>query len=372
MTDQGDVPRSLRIAAAYGWRVIVLCAVVYVLVMLLAQLQLVLAALFIGLVVAALLSPWVRVLESIMPRPLAVGLGFLSLVAVFVGVAAFITQSVAGEWGPLTEQFRTGVGSIQVALSQPPFNFSESDLVQGYDNARNWIGENRGQLATNVLGGFGTLVEGFAVLALGMFSAVCFLSNGSGIWSWMIGAVPKSSFSRVDGSGQVAWRAFSGYTRGIIIVAFTNAVFVCILLLILGVPLALPLSILVFFGTFIPLVGAPIAMLVAVVVALAAKGPIIALVVLVGIALIGQFEGHVLHPLVMSKAVNLHPLAVALAVASGTLLAGLLGAVLAVPVISVLYGVAKFWVQTAPPDDEPPVTDPTGTGAAGITPEYPR
>ena len=113
-------------------------------------------------------------------------------------------------------------------------------------------------------------------------------------------------------------------------------------------PLALPLSLIVFFGTFIPLIGAPVAMFIAVIVALAVKGTNHCPGGALGIALLGQLEGHVLQPLVMSKAVNIHPLAVALSVAAGTILAGLFGAVIAVPVVSVCYGVAKFWHQTKP------------------------
>lgn len=365
MTDPGNVPRSLRVVAAYGWRILIVFALIYIVLMILAKLQLVLAAIFLGLVLAALLGPWVRILRTFLPRIIAVIVGFLTLLVALLGIVAFITQSVAGEWQALADQFRTGVGEIQLTLSQAPFNLSESDFVSWYDGAQNWISENRGMLVTNALGSFTTVVEAFAVVALAVFSAACFLAGGTGIWSWIVGVFPLGSRSRLDGAGQVAWRAFAGYTRGILIVAVSNAILVCILLLILGVPLALPLALLVFFGTFIPLIGAPIAMIIAAVVALAAKGPVIAIIVLVGIFLLGQFEGNVLHPLVMSKAVNLHPLVVALSVASGTLLAGLLGAVLAVPIVSVAYGVTKFWIQTAPPPDDGPGHDPTGVVGSG-------
>lgn len=365
MTDPTYVPRSLRVAAAYGWRILVVCALLYVVLSVVAKLQLVLAALFIALVLAAVLGPWVRILDRFLPRILAVVLGFLTLLAALVGIVVFITQSVAGEWTELAEKFRTGVGEIELMLVRPPFNLAESDIVVWYDNAGNWIAENRGMLVNNALGSFTTVIEIFAVLALGVFCSACFLVGGSGIWNWILNVFPVTTRSRVDGAGQVAWRAFAGYTRGIIIVAVTNAILVGILLLILGVPLALPLALLVFFGTFIPLIGAPIAMIIAAVVALAAKGPIIAIIVLIGIFLLGQFEGNVLHPIVMAKAVNLHPLVVALSVACGTLLAGLLGAVLAVPIVSVAYGVTKFWIQTAPPPEDEIPRDPTGVIGAG-------
>ncbi len=229
--------------------------------------------------------------------------------------------------------------------------------------------DNRGNLAAGVVGSAGRVLEIVAVLALAVFSAVCFLGGGAGIWHWALRVLPQPTRARVDGAGHVAWRSFAGYTRGIIIVAACNAIFVCVLLLVLGVPLALPLSLIVFFGTFIPLIGAPVAMFIAVIVALAAKGPIIALVVLLGIALLGQLEGHVLQPLVMSKAVNIHPLAVALSVAAGTILAGLFGAVIAVPVVSVCYGVAKFWHQTKPADDPTAPLDPQSDPGPVLSPQ---
>lgn len=363
MTEPTDVPRSLRIAAAYGWRILVVFAVLYVVISILAKLQLVLAALFLAFVLAALLGPWVRILDKFLPRVLAVALGLLTLLAGLAVVVAFITRSVAGEWPELVSKFQSGIDQIKQMLVSPPFNLSDADIGGWTDGIGSWLTDNRETLLGNALGSFSTLIGALMVLALAAFCAVCFLIGGSGLWNSILNAFPASSQSRLDGAGQVAWRGFAGYTRGIILVAVSNAILVCILLLVLGVPLALPLALLVFFGTFIPLIGAPIAMIIAAVVALAAKGPIIAAIVLVGIFLLGQLEGNVLHPIIMSKAVNLHPLVVALSVACGTLLAGLLGAVLAVPLVSVIYGVSKFWIQTAPPELEEQPRDPTGVVA---------
>lgn len=358
------VPRGLAQGAAYAWRILAVLALAYVILSVLGQLELVVIAVFVGLIIAAILGPIVKLFRKVMPRGLAVALGLVVLLLVFGGIVAFIAGSVSGQWATLASQFGSGIGEIQNWLEGPPFNIDSQDFNQWFENARQWIVDNRGNLAAGAVGSAGRVLEIVAVLALAVFCAVCFLGGGSGIWQWALRALPQPTRARVDGAGLVAWRSFAGYTRGIIIVAACNAVFVCVLLLILGVPLALPLSLIVFFGTFIPLIGAPVAMFIAVIVALAAKGPVIALVVLLGIALLGQLEGHVLQPLVMSKAVNIHPLAVALSVAAGTILAGLFGAVIAVPVVSVCYGVAKFWNQTKPADDpQAPLdapTDPTG------------
>ncbi len=371
-----EVPDGLRLAAAFTWRFLILALAAYVVLNVLGRVEFVVVALFVGLIVAALVSPWVRLFDKFMPRWLAVTLGLLLLFLLVVGVLIFISSSVAGEWSSLAAQFRDGIQQLQQALEKSPLHLRNQDFIIWYDKGRQYVIEHRGDLAQSALGGAGTILEGFAGFALAIFSAVCFLSGGDKIWAWMVGLFPRRGQDRLSGAGFVAWRSFAGYTRGIIIVAAANAVFVLVLLLILRVPLAVPLALLVFFGTFIPLIGAPIAMLVAAVVALAARGPIIALIVIAGIALLGQLEGHVLQPLVMSRAVHIHPLAVAVAVASGTLLAGLFGAVIAVPVVSVCYGIFKYWRDTnpnRPPPDTPlesdvddvdPLTDSAATGAA--------
>lgn len=364
--DPRGVPPGLAQAASYAWRILVVGLLAYVVLSLLGQLQLVVVALFVGLIIAAIVGPLVNVLDKAIPRPLAVTFGLIVLIGGFILILVFITTSVTGQWESLANQFVDGVGQMQRWLEGPPLNIESADFTLWYANAQQWILDNRGELFSGVVGSAGTVLEVVATIALALFSAVFFLAGGSKIWAWAISVFPQPTKARIDGAGLVAWRSFAGYTRGIIIVAATNAVFVCVLLLVLGVPLALPLSLLVFFGTFIPLIGAPIAMFVAVVVALAARGPVVALIVLAGIFVLGQLEGHILQPLVMSKAVNIHPLAVAVAVASGTLLAGLFGAVIAVPVVSVCYAISKFWFQTAPAPDkgrplDGPDTEPAGS-----------
>ncbi|MEI8081923.1 MAG: AI-2E family transporter [Actinomycetes bacterium] len=353
MLQTDPVPRGLNVSAAYAWRILVLCACAFVLLTVLTQIALVVIALFVALIITALVSPTVRILGKIMPSLAAALLGLVVLLVVIAGILAFITGSVAGEWDTLALQVGDGVRQTQSWLHDGPFHISANDFTTWYDNGRMWATEHRGELVQGAVGGASTALEILGAIALALFSAVCFLQGGRTIWNWVVGLFPKTQRARIDGAGHVAWRSFAGYTRGIMIIAATNAAMVLVLLLILRVPLAVPLALVVFFGTFIPLIGAPLAMLLSVFVALAARGPITALVVLAGIFLLGQIEGHLLQPLVMSKAVNIHAFAVAVAVASGTLLAGLFGAVVAVPVVSVIYGVAKFWVQTAPPPTPP-------------------
>lgn len=352
MRKREEVPPGLRLAASYGWQIIVLLALAYILLQLIEKLQLLAVSVFVALIITALVAPIMKACSRVMPRALAVLASLLALLLVLLGIIAFITGSVAGQWTVILDQFRDGMGQIALWLETGPLHINSHDIVNWYDQGKNWVIEHRGDLASRAIGGAGALAEFIAGLALSVFTAVCFLVGGEGIWTWILRLFPHRVRARIDGAGAVAWRSFAGYTRGIIVVAAVNSLFVAIMLLILGVPLALPLALLVFLGTFIPLIGAPLAMVVATVVALGTRGPLIALFVVIGIFLLGQLEGHVLQPIVMSRAVSIHPLAVALSLAAGTIVAGIIGAIVAVPVVSVIYGVAKFWIQTSPRTDE--------------------
>ncbi|MEP7017916.1 MAG: AI-2E family transporter [Actinomycetota bacterium] len=353
---------GLRVATAYAWRLIVLGVAVYLVFFVLAKLTLVAVAVFVGLVISALLRPLVDLLAKAVPRGLAVALALMLTIVLFAGVFTFIANSVAGQSATLTAQFTDGLADIERSLTGAPFHLPALDLPHLSQQLRDWVTQNSGSLAGRALSGAGVAVEVLTGLALAIFCAVFFLSSGDHIWTWLLNQTGGDR--RWDRAARAGWATFAGYTRGIVIIAATNAVLVCAALLILRVPLALPLALLTFFAAFIPLIGSPIALGVATLVALAARGPLIALVVLGLIVIIGQIEGHLLHPMVMSRAVNLHPLAVALTVASGTLLAGIIGAVVAVPLVAVTWTVWSTMRAEPTPDPHaesgaPPVVVPT-------------
>jgi len=365
VTAAHDVRRGLRVAAGYSWRFIVIGIAVYAVFLLLGRLQFVAIAVFVGLVLAALLRPLADLLDRVLPRGLAVALSLLLALVVIAGIFTFIGASVAGSWSGLSAQFSGGVAEIQRWLTQGPLHLRSADLTRLVEQGRAWIGQHRGALIGQLAGGAGVAAEIFAGMALAVFCAIFFIHSGDRMWAWFLDQLPDGPRGRWDAAGRAGWTTFAGYTRGIVVVAATNGALVGIALGILRVPLALPLALLVFFATFIPLVGAPVALAVATVVALAARGPWIAIAVLVLIAIIGQLEGHVLQPLVMSRAVHLHPVAVGLAVASGTVLAGTIGAVVAVPLIAVGWSVAR---QLRPSVIEAP--PPTPTAAVGTDPGW--
>ncbi|MEV5953936.1 AI-2E family transporter [Streptomyces sp. NPDC051987] len=340
---------ALRIAAAYAWRLIVVGIVVYGVFVILGRFQLIAVAVFLALVITSLLRPPADQLARWLPRPVSVAVTLVGSICLFLGLLALVGNAVAQESATLADEFRGGIHRIEVWLRRPPFRLGPGALTHLQQQIVTYIQSHRSNLASRALSGFGTLVELVTGIALALFTSVFFIHSGERLWAWTSRELlPAGARSAWDRAGRAAWRTFAGYTRGIIIVAGTNAVLVGIALLVLRVPLALPLTLLEFFAAFVPLVGSPVALSVATVVALAGRGPLTAVAVLVLIVVIGQLEGHVLHPLVMSWAVRLHPLVVAVSVIAGSIVAGVIGAVVAVPFISVLWAVVRA-LRPAPP-----------------------
>ncbi|WP_399185249.1 AI-2E family transporter [Streptomyces sp. TLI_185] len=333
------VARGLRVGAAYAWRLLVLGVVAYAGFVMLGRLQLVAVALFLALVVTSVLRPLADLLARWLPRALAVVVSVAgSLMAVF-GLLALVGELVANEWNRLGREFGGGVGRIERWLQGPPFHVSPTVMSDLQGKVGSFVSGHRSALVSGAVSGAGRLVEVLTAAVLALFCSVFFIHSGDRMWSWFQEGLPRRARDPFGRAGGAAWRTFAGYTRGIVIVAATNAVLVGTALFVLRVPLALPLTLLEFFAAFVPLVGSPIALGVATVVALASRGPVIAIVVLALIVVVGQIEGHVLHPLVMSWAVRLHPVVVALSVIAGSVLAGVVGAVVAVPMVSVAWAV---------------------------------
>ncbi|MDH6125421.1 AI-2E family transporter [Kitasatospora sp. GP82] len=337
----GHVPAGLQRAAGYAWRLLIIGAALYAALVLLGRLALPVVAVFVGLVVTAVLRPVADVLGRRMPRAVAVLFTVLGAILLVAGLFVLIGETIAGEWTRLGDEFRGGLDRIERWLEGAPFHIQPSTVAGLQAKFGAFISAHRSTLISTAVGEATRLIEIVTGAVLALFCSVFFIHSGDTMWQWAQRQLPADARRTWARGGRAAWRAFAGYTRGIMIVAASNATLVGIALTVLGVPLALPLTVLEFFATLIPLVGSPIAMAVAAVVALAAKGPVTALIVLALIIVIGQIEGHVLHPLVMSWAVSIHPVAVALSVTAGALLAGVVGAAVAVPLVSVLWAVVS-------------------------------
>ncbi|MFB6819328.1 AI-2E family transporter [Streptomyces sp. NPDC056347] len=335
------VNSALRTAAAYAWRILVVGAAVYAAFAVLGRFHEIAAAVFLGLVVTAVLEPVANLLARRMPRPLAVAVALIGSIVLVLGVLSLVGEAVAGEQGRLEKEFSDGLSRIEQWLERPPFQLARGTLDHLQSRIGQFLSGHRSTVFSTAVSGLGRLVEVVTVMVLAVFCSVFFIHSGDRQWQWFCAQLPETARDRVSTAGRAAWQTFTGYTHGIIVVAATNAVLVGLALFALGVPLALPLALLEFFAAFVPLIGSPIALAVAAVVALAAKGPVVAAVVIALIVIVGQIEGHLLHPLVMSWAVQLHPVVVALSVIGGAIAAGVLGAVVAVPLVSVAWSVRQ-------------------------------
>lgn len=363
-TDVDDgTPRWLRKAGGFSWRILAIVAVVVLLVYAMAQITLVFIAVFLALVVASVLRPVVNVYARIMPRGPATALALLSSIIIVGGLLTYVVVSVAGQWESLADQFSSGVDDLvhsgqnlllRLGLSQEQLQdwTSNEQFEQWRLQGLEWLKENQSNIISSAAASAGSIVEVFVALALSTFVTVFFLARGTEMWRWFVNQLPARVRSSWITGAEAGWYTFSGYARGTVLIALSDGFLAAILLSIVGVPLALPLAVLVFIGAFIPLVGAPAAMVIAMVVALAANGWVAAIVVGVGIALIGQFEGHVLQPLIMGKQVSLHPVVVAIAVTAGTLVAGILGAVVVIPLVAVVWSVFSELRRVDPPTSD--------------------
>lgn len=343
---------ALQTAAAYAWRILVVGVLVYAVFSVLGRFHEIAVAVFLGMVITAMLRPVTDLLGRVLPRPLAVAVSLLGSIVLVLGILALVGEAVAGERAGLAREFKAGVGRIESWLEEPPFRLNPEALTDIQSRIGQFLSSHRSTIISTALSGAGRLVEVLTVLALALFCSVFFIHSGDRQWGWFLAQLPPAARNRVSAAGSAAWRTFTGYTHGIVLVAATNAILVGVALFALGVPLAIPLALLEFFAAFIPLIGSPIALAIAAVVALAAKGPLIAAMVVALIVIIGQIEGHLLHPIVMSWAVRLHPLVVAISVIGGAIAAGVLGAVVAVPLVSVLWS-ARQALRRAPEPDTP-------------------
>lgn len=355
-------PRWLRTAGGVSWRLLVVTAAVVVVFFALSKVQLVVIAVFLAFVITAVLRPIVNWLSRWVARGVAVGLSLLLGTAFLAGMLTYVVYSVANQWTSLSSQFGQGIDQITQWLTAGhlPFRLTNEQLTAGINQGVQWVQSHAGQIAGQAAASAGSAVEVFTAVIIAVFCAIFFLARGADMWTWFLNQLPARVRKGWISAGVAGWSSFSGYTRGIVIIAVTDGLLAFIWLAVLRIPLAAPLAVLVLLGAFVPLVGAPAAMVVAMIVALATKGVVWALLVGLGIALIGQFEGHVLQPLVMGRQVSLHPIVIALSVATGGLVAGIFGAVVVVPLVSVTWAVFSHLRNLDPPMSELEVEAATG------------
>lgn len=315
------------------------------------QLRVIVVPVFIAVILTALLLPAVdRLDQRGMPRGGAVALVLLGGLGLFGGILTFVvSQFISGLPGLVTEVTRS-IDNATNWLIDGPAHLSREQIDKAGDTAVAALRDNQEKLTSGALSTAATLTEIVTGAVLTLFTLIFLLSGGRGIYAYLTKIVPAGSRDRVRAAGRAGFGSLIGYVRATFLVALVDAVGIGSGLAILGIPLALPLASLVFLGAFVPLIGAVLTGFVAVVVALLAKGFIYALITLGLIVAVQQVESHVLQPFLMGRAVSIHPLAIVLAIATGAVLAGIIGALLSVPFLAFLNSAIRVLVAPNEPD----------------------
>jgi predicted PurR-regulated permease PerM len=348
------VPWGVDVAAAWAWRFVVICAATLIILYLIKFFVVIVLPLVIAVFFAALVTPVVRVLERARIRR-----GIAALIVelaglVVLGVAlTFIGQQIVTGVTDLSDQVVSGLGEIRHWLRTGPLHASNSQINDFIQNAQRLLTSRAKDLpnqVTEITSAVGHIVAGIFIV---LFATYFFLADGALIWAWIVRLFPRAARRHADSSGRVAWRSLVQFVRATVLVAATDAIGIAVIAAVLGLPLVSTIGLLVFIGAFVPMIGATVSGTVAVLVALVAKGPVVAAIMLGGVVLVQQIEAHVLQPFLMGRFVAVHPLGVIVAVAAGVLVAGIPGALVAVPLAASLNAVVQHLAGFTRVGEEP-------------------
>jgi putative heme transporter len=352
------VPWGVRVAAEAGWRLLVLAGTVWVLMRVISSVQLVVFAFVVALLITALLQPTVaRLMRHGVPRGPATALTAILGFVVIGLMGWFVTWQVMENIDDLSDQIQSGIDDLRNWLLKSPFHVTDKQINQIAKNLREAVGANTDQITSAGLEGVQVVVEALTGILLTFFSTLFLLYDGRRIWAWTLKLVPAAARPAVAGAGPRAWRTLTAYVRGTVLVALIDAVFIGIGIYFLDVPMAVPLAVFIFLFSFIPLVGAVASGALAVLVALVTQGVFTAVMTLAVVLAVQQIEGHILQPFILGRAVRVHPLAVVLTVATGGMVAGIGGAVVAVPLVAVTNTVVSYLKAYAEEQSEPSETE---------------
>ncbi|WP_059015142.1 AI-2E family transporter [Mycobacterium sp. M26] len=357
-SDDDAVDPLIRKAAAWSWRLLAIAGVAAVLLWLVAKLQVIIVPVALATMVAALMLPAVDWLDRRgAPRGGAVALVILGGFGVFGGILTFVVSQFVSGLPSLVEQVTRSIDSLRNWLIEGPAHLSREQIDNAGNTAIKALRDNQEKLTTGALSTAATLTEIITGAFLVLFTLIFLLHGGRNIYEFVTRIVPRGTRGRVRAAGKAGFGSLIGYVRATFLVALVDAVGIGTGLAIMGVPLALPLASLVFLGAFIPLVGAVVSGLLAVIVALLAKGFVYALITLGLIVAVQQLEAHILQPFVMGRAVAIHPLAIVLAITAGGVLAGIVGALLAVPLLAFLNSAIRVLVADDPAQEAAELED---------------
>lgn len=347
--DDASVTPLVRKTAAWSWRLLVIFAAALAVIWVISKLEIIVVPVLLALILSALLVPVVDWLDlRRVPRGAAVSLVLLGGFAILGGILAFVISQFIVGLPDLVKQVERSIDSSRRWLIEGPAHLRREQIDNAGNAAIEALRNNQAKLTSGAISTAATITELLTAAVLVLFTLIFLLYGGRNIWQYVVKIVPAPARDRVLEAGRAGYSSLIGYVRATFLVALTDAIGVGTGLAIMGVPLALPLASLVFLGAFIPLLGALISGLLAVVVALLAKGMVYALITLGLLIAVNQLEAHLLQPLVMGRAVSIHPLAVVLAISTGGVLAGIVGALLAVPTVAFLNNAMQVLLAKDP------------------------
>jgi putative heme transporter len=336
------VPFGVDLAAAWSWRFLVIVAAGYVVVRGISTFELVVLPLVIALLLTALGAPLVSAMHRTgFPRGVAAFIVVLGGIALITALLSFAGQQIAQGANDLAKQVVDGIETIRTWLRTGPLHASESQINAYLKQAQDLVATGNKQVVTRVTevgSAVSHILAGFFIV---LFATYFFLADGARIWAWVVRIFPRGARAKADSSGRVAWQSLTKFVRATVLVAVTDALGVMLVAAILKVPFVFAIGVLVFIGAFIPMIGALLSGSVAVLVALVAHGPIVALIMLGGVVAVQQLEAHVLQPFLLGRFVAVHPLGVIVAIGAGVLVAGIPGALVAVPLVAALNAVVQ-------------------------------
>ena len=324
-------------------QILVIIALGAVIVYGMIQLKLVVIPVLIALIVAAAAAPVILWLRRFMPNILAAWVTLLAGIVFFGGVVTLIVFAVRDQWDELAAKAIEGIDQLIAWLKDGPLPIDEKQIEEASDAVIDFLTSS--QVGAGAIAGVSVAANILTGLVLAIVILFFFLKDGDDMWTFFLKPFHGERLERGRRIGKTAVRVLGGYVRGTALIAFVDAFFIGLGLFILQVPLALPLSVIVFLSSFIPIVGATLASLLAALVALVGteNGPVVALIVLAIAVGVNQLEGNFLQPVVMGQSLKLHPLVILVALTAGTIVGGITGAVLAVPITAVAWAIVKVW-----------------------------
>jgi len=340
------VPKPLRVTAAYSWRLLVVAGAIALFIWLVMLLKLLVIPLMVGILITALLWPAFQLmLRARFPRWLAIAVTVVGTLGVVTGLVWLVIWQVRAQLPDVQAKTQDAIEQLRQFLLEGPLHLTADQIDAYIQQGLDLLDEQSSWLVSTGVAVTGTAAEVLAGTLLSLFILVCLLADGGGIWRWTLNLFPRKARAAVDAAARNGWATVINYARTQMLVAAIDAVGIGIGAALLGVPMAIPVAVLVFLGSFIPIVGAVVTGAVAVFLALVYNGPWIALAMLGVVLLVQQLEGHILQPILMGSAVKVHPLAVVLVVAGGAMIARIPGALFAVP-LAAFINVAAVTIST--------------------------